>query len=480
MLTLSSLYITVILTSVFIYYAVNKRFKPAVLFTASIIFITVLSFKALIFAVILTTMNYFSGILLEKCKERRILRSVLFWSNILINIGTLVLCKTLSHCINGFFPALSFNLTDTAAAYDYLIIPLGISYYSFQSIGYIIRINRGAEKAEPDFIKFGTYLLFFPKFLSGPVIRSNHFFPQINQPAGFEAENIHQGVRLLLWGLFKKIVIADTLGLPVMLVYNNMTTYSGAPLIFVLLIQVLYIYFDFSGYTDMAMGIARLFGITVMDNFNRPFFARSVTDYWRRWHISLSSWCNDFIYYPFIIKFRKFENFAITAGIFLTFFVVGIWHGFNLTFVILGILQGIAIIYEYYTKKYRFRIASGFSKGLVAVTSRVLVYLFISLSLVFFFSRNVPDASYFLSHLFSWQQGVLIPHELIAEKSRLIIAFSCIIFLLYLESLNEKGQDVLAKYLRQPVWIQWLGYLVCIGLILLLYSGIASFYYMRF
>ncbi|NTW25157.1 MAG: MBOAT family protein, partial [Lentimicrobium sp.] len=194
---------------------------------------------------------------------------------------------------------LGFFSVNHALPYLSIIIPVGISYYTFQALGYIIRINRRAEKSEKNFINFANYLAFFPKFLAGPVERSNHFFPQVNSGIIFKEENITAGLRLFLWGMFKKVVIGDNLGAPVALVYGNMENYSGVPLLLIFFIQGIHLYCDFSGYTDMALGIARVFGIKLADNFNRPFFAKNVAEFWRRWHMSLSSWCNDFIFSPF-------------------------------------------------------------------------------------------------------------------------------------------------------------------------------------
>lgn len=480
MLKITTLYIALTLLSLLIYYSISKKFRLLVLLIASIVFISILSLKAFFFALLLTILNYLFGILLEKLKERQVIKIKLFWLFILIDIGILFISKSLNSLIETIIPSFSFIIIDSVSTYDYILIPLGISYYLFQALGYIIRINRGVEKAEHNFIKFATYLLFFPKFLSGPVVRSNHFFPEINHPVAFNWNNIYQGGRLFLWGLFKKVVIANNLQQMVLLVYGNVSDYSGVTLIYVLLIQALYIYFDFSGYTDMAMGTAKLFGIKIMDNFNRPFLARSVTDYWRRWHISLSSWCNDFIYYPFIVKFRRFENTAIISGIFLTFFIVGIWHGMNWTFVVLGILQGVAIVYENYSKKYRFKLASKLPFGLVKATSRIIVYLFISISLVFFFARNLSDALYFLTHLFSFKLNPSFPPEFLIHKVEIIFSLCCIVVLIFIETKYEKGKNVLAEYLKLPFWAQWAGYIICIGLITLFYSDINSFYYMRF
>ena len=477
---LFSIFFIFLLAAFLIYYSVSNKYKSLVLLSFSMAFIAAFSFEAALFSFLFTLLNYFLGLLLEKSRNKPTFRVKLFWIVIILDVGFLAFFKYInlfSEGINSMLSVLHFqtSLPDVA-----IIKPIGISYYTFQALGYIIRINRGSENAEHDFAVFGTYLLFFPRFLSGPVERSNHFMPQIKKPVAFDREHVNQGARLFLWGLFKKIVIANNLYAPIAEVYNGVEHYTGISLIIVLIVQSIFIYCDFSGYTDMALGVANIFGIKLIDNFNRPFLARNISEFWRRWHISLSSWCNDFIYNPFIIKYRRSGNLAVIAGIFLTFFVVGIWHGANWTFVILGILQGAAIVYEFYTKPFRLKLAANFQKATVNTFSRLIVFLFMSVSMVFFFSKSVSDAWYFLTHLVSGVAFDFNVTSFIAHKEAFLFALFCFAILFVIEMLNEKGKKLLPLYLKQPFWIRWSGYFTCMLLIYLFYSGIGTFYYMRF
>jgi len=231
----------------------------------------------------------------------------------------------------------------------------------------------------------------------------------------------------------------------------------------------------------MALGIAKCFGITLVDNFNRPFLARNVSEFWRRWHISLSSWCNDFIYNPFIVKYRRFGNRAVIAAIFVTFFIVGIWHGPNMTFVILGLLQGIAIVYEFYTKRRRLKIASRLSKSTANTLSRIIVFFFMAFSMVFFFANSVSDAFYFITHLFSRVATGSRTFDFIDNKPAFISAILFFILIFIIQIFNEKGKNLLSIFLNQHFLVRWAGYITCILLILLMYSGVVNvFYYMRF
>jgi D-alanyl-lipoteichoic acid acyltransferase DltB (MBOAT superfamily) len=463
-----------------IYYSVKNEYKYLVLFASSIGLISYISWKIALYAILFATFNYFWGLLIEKYKKNDKVRLRLFWSAIILDIGFLSFFKyndLLNDGIKGIAAMLSGNSQWTIIS---ILLPLGISYYTFQALGYIIRINRGSEKAEHDYLKFVIYLVFFPKFFAGPVERSNRFFPQIHNLGDLKKESVSDGLRLFIWGAFKKFALASNLYLPVHQIYSDIHEYTGFQLIFVFFIQTVYIYMDFSGYTDMALGTAKIFGINLTDNFNRPFLARNISEFWRRWHISLSSWCTDFIYNPFIVKYRRYENFAVVTGVFLTFFTIGIWHGANWTFIILGLLQAIAIVYEFYTKRFRLKMASRFSKSYVNAFSRILVFVYMSLSMVFFFSPSIKDALYLISHLFNFTSTAEVSHSFVIQELPFFLALGCFILILIFEMYNEKGKNVLSIFLKQPLWIRMISYSVLVLAIYLSDSTFIPFEYMRF
>jgi D-alanyl-lipoteichoic acid acyltransferase DltB (MBOAT superfamily) len=462
-----------------IYYLVNNKVKWFVLLTASIFFIGTIAPNLILFTLVFTILNYFLGIALQEIK-RKPLRKAIFWFGIFADVGILAFYKYINFIFENINLLLSFFPTQPAFPYLSIIIPVGISYYTFQALGYLIRINRGAEKAEMNFIVFATFLTFFPKFLAGPVERSNHFFPQTKTKIEFKSENISIGLRLFLWGMFKKVVIGNNLAGPVLMVYNDVHHYSGIPLLTVMFIQALHIYCDFSGYTDMALGTAKIFGINLIDNFNRPFLAKSVGEFWRRWHISLSSWCNDFIFSPFIVKYRRMGNKIAFIGIFLSFFVIGIWHGANWTFVVLGLLQAIAISYEFYTKPLRLRIASRLPKQFVVTISRLMTFLFFCLSLVFFNSHSIQDAWYFITHLFSGLKFQLEGYDFIYEKSKFFFALAMFSILFILEYFQETGVNVMDYFMSKPRYFRWAGYYLILILIFYFSGTEKSFVYLQF
>ena len=478
MLQLILFYILFLFLTLLLYYTLPEKYRISILLFSSICFLAVLSVSATVFAIFFIILNYYFGILLDKNLNNQGLKNKIFWTIILLNISLL--------CFYKFFNSIStiflskntivpqYNFTSTFL----WVIPIGLSYYTFQALGYIIRINRRSEKAMYSIERFSLYLIFFPKLISGPVERSNHFFPQLNQLPNFNKEIVAQGLRLFLLGLFKKIVIADQLHAPILAVYNNVQSFNGFSLIIVFLFQTIFIYADFSGYTDMALGSAKMFGIELKDNFNRPFLAKTVSDYWKRWHISLSSWCNDFIYNPFIVKYRKHGNKAVIAGLFITFVIMGLWHGSNINYVILGILQGIAIVYETYTKNFRIKIASKYNIIFINTISRIFVFVFMSFSMIFFFSNSFSDSIYFITHLFS--NSKLNQYAVLNMNTNLLLAIFFFSILFIFQTLIEKGFDLLSFFLKQPFIIRLSFYLVIFLIIYCFKPGISSFYYSRF
>lgn len=467
--------------SLLIYYLINKKYRVPVLFISSLCFVSLLSLGVGVFSLVFSLANYFFGIVLGKVHSRAGgLKDRLFWIFIALDAGILGFFKYFEVFLKSFN---SYFFSD--GIYEKIplltiMIPVGISYYTFQALGYLIRIDRGSEKAQYNFFVFATYLLFFPKFLSGPVERSNHFFPQLANIHNLKGADLESGFRLILWGAFKKIVIADNLYPVVSSVYGDVHQHGGISLILVLFIQTVYIYCDFSGYTHIALGMAKCLGIDLIDNFKRPFLAKNISDFWRRWHISLSSWCNDFIYNPFIVKYRQMGNTAVIMGIFLTFFIVGIWHGANLTFVILGLLQGIAIVYEFYTKRYRIKFASKLPDAIVTFLSRVIVFIFMSFSMIFFFANSVTDACYFITHLFANERSNFTSAGMIADKGKFLMAIFIFLTILIYESLEEKKKVPFGFLSERPVFIRWSAYVICAAFIITMFSGIHIFYYARF
>jgi D-alanyl-lipoteichoic acid acyltransferase DltB (MBOAT superfamily) len=431
------------------------------------------------FASLFAIVNYFFGLGIEYFSGSS-KRKKLFWFAIITNVGILSFYKFLNPIFESYNYLISWIPTSSLIHNFSIVIPIGISYYTFQAIGYLIRINRGSEKAERNIGKFATYLLFFPKFLAGPVERSNHFLPQIHSEIKFDESTVNAGMRLFLLGLFKKVVIANNLSGPVAAVYNNLSDYSGFPLILVLFLQTIFLYTDFTGYTDMALGSAKMLGINIIDNFKRPFLAKSVTEFWHRWHISLSSWCNDFIFVPLIVKYRKIGNIVAYSGIFLIFFIIGIWHGASWTFVVLGLLQAVAISYEFYTKKKRLQLISKLPKNLVHIIGIITTFTFFSFSLVFFNSKSLTDSWYFVTHMFSIANSSITHLNMVSDKPGFIFGIVAFAIIFAFEIMEERGINTQKIFMQQPRYLRWMIYYVTVLLVYIFSASKEAFVYLQF
>jgi D-alanyl-lipoteichoic acid acyltransferase DltB (MBOAT superfamily) len=316
-----------------------------------------------------------------------------------------------------------------------IIIPLGISFFTLQGIGYLINVKMGWEKPERKFFNFLLYIIFYPKFLSGPIERSNHFLPQLNKTLVFNERQVTDGLRMALFGFFKKVIIANQLWSFVNNAYPNLESYGGFNLWIIILIQPLYLYFDFSAYTDIAVGLAKTFGIELLPNFNRPFLAENITTFWKRFHMSLSQWFNDYVFKQVSYKYRKWGKYSSTFAVFITFTLFGIWHGAGWNYMVLGFLQALAINYEFFTKRQRMNFFLKMPNFYKKWLGRLFTYLFYGISLVFFFSSDIETALNYFSKLnnfnitsMSWK--VLIPplifstffmiHEILDNEYRVI------------------------------------------------------------
>jgi alginate O-acetyltransferase complex protein AlgI len=458
------------------YYFVKRRLQNWVLLFASLLFVGLLSVKVLIISTTLVGANYLIGLLLNSNLESATKKRFFTSFGVLFNIGVLLSFKYLIFLIENVNHLLGW--VDMEIPTYKFIIPIGISYYTFQGIGYILNVSRGIEKAEKNIVHFTIFMLFFPKFLAGPIEQSKIFLAQLKNRIEFEEHNLIHGFQLIIFGAFMKMVIADRLALMVNYLNADLHNMHGAIYFMVFLLQPLHLYFDFSGYTRIALGVGKLFGIKLTDNFNRPFFSKTVRDFWKRWHISLSAWCNDYIFNRIIIKRLKWKIWASVYGIFITFFVIGIWHGPNWTYVIVGILQGIAINYEFFTKRWRLRVMGKLPVPINNTISMALTYLFICFTLVFFNSKSVTEAFYFISHLFS---SISIEGIGVFGLKNYLYVFFGVIFLLVLELHQElTGENPYDLITKINKFVRW-GIYYLLTFLILFHSGPeSSFVYMQF
>jgi alginate O-acetyltransferase complex protein AlgI len=462
-----------------LYYNIKSKYQKIVLFLSSSFFIGFFSISFLIYTYLFIAANYSFSLLLSRFRQNVKIRKIVVNSGIFLNIGTLVFFKYSNFLIDSVSQLLHFLNYSSHYSTLKIILPIGISYYTFQGISYLLQIYRGNEFVERNILVFSNYFIFFPKFLAGPIELSKNFIPQLKQYYDFYPPYFSDGLRLILWGAFKKMVIADRLYLIVNGVYPNLDSLSGNILIITFLLQPVQLYCDFSGYTDIALGIGKSFGLNLTNNFKRPFFSTSVTMFWQRWHISLTSWCNEFIFRRLSFKIRKWKMWATVFSAFITFLVIGIWHGPRWNFIILGLLQGIAINYEFFSKKVRLKIAARIPKGLVKYSSYTLTYLFFCLTLIFFNAPKISDVGYFFSNMFVNIDLSSVNAVFLTRFDEIIIMLS-ILLLIVVEIRQELGNDIFVEINSWPKFLRFgLYYVICV-FIIYFGSPVKEFVYMQF
>lgn len=319
----------------------NLKLQNLLLLGASFFFYACWDYRFLFLLIFSISLDYFSGIKMAEATTKHRKR-LWFWLSILINVGFLGFFKYYNFFINSFADMLSaFGLKISFWTLR-VILPVGISFYTFHGLSYVIDIYKDKIKPERNFVDYAVFVSFFPLLVAGPIERATHLLPQIKRKRVFEYSKAVDGLRQILWGLFKKIVIADNCSGYVNLIFTNSAQYSGAAHILAALLFTFQIYCDFSGYSDIAIGTARLFGINLLRNFAYPYFSRDIAEFWRRWHISLSTWFRDYLYIP--LGGSRVGTWTKVRNTFIVFLVSGFWHGANWTFIFWGFLNALYIM----------------------------------------------------------------------------------------------------------------------------------------
>lgn len=433
-------------TVAILYFLLPYRFRWLLLLVASYTFYMFWRIDYAIILVISTLIDYGCSRMMDRyAEEERAKRKPWLWLSLLSNLGILFTFKYYNF-FNGAAADLArlLDVPYAAPAFE-LLLPMGISFYTFQTMSYTIDVYYGRIKAERHLGIFALFVTFFPQLVAGPIERAGNLLGQLKEKHDFDYQNAANGLKLMAWGLFKKIVIADRLAVMVNHVYNNPTDYEGIPLIIGTVFFAFQIYCDFSGYSDIAIGAAQVMGFRLMENFRRPYFSKSIREFWARWHISLSTWFRDYLYIPLggnrVVKWRWHYN------LFIVFLVSGIWHGANWTFVVWGALHGFYLVFAELTKKRR-----NAAVDILGLADRPQFYkaaqigttfALVCLAWVFFRANTIGDAWYITTHLFSG----------LAETAQAIIT-------------NEDGVRSNLLYLGQSREIFTLGLLAILVLVL--------------
>ena len=402
----------------------------------------------------ITAVNYYAALKISETSDQKIKKRWLFFS-LISNLGCLFVFKYFSLFYNSALPF--FNIGATTNHFtEQIIIPVGLSFYVFQSLSYTIDVYRGTVQAEKSLPRFALFVSFFPLLLAGPIERFSHLMPQFFEKRKLVMNNLITGVRIATWGFFKKMVIADRLACVVNPVFDDVHRYESLSLLIAVIFFAIQIYCDFSGYSDIALGTAKILGYDLMQNFKRPFFSTSITEFWRRWNTSLSNWFKDYVYIPFIINRRDWGKPGIALGLVITFFLIGLWHGASWLFVMYGCIHGLLLVYEMYTKKIRTIFLKKLPATAYNISGNLLMLCPVILLLVFVKAKNIEDLKFIYCSVFSFNYNFSIA---VCELSGILkgmfplLLSVFFVFFLFAKELNEeigfinkvKGYDKILK-----------------------------------
>lgn len=426
------------------------------------------------------TVDYFVGIYLEQSQGRK--KKILLVLSLISNVGFLAFFK--------YFNFFNANIADLAhflhwnysVAALQIALPIGLSFHTFQAMSYIIEVYRGKQKAERHFGIYALYVMFFPQLVAGPIERPQNLLHQFYEKHVVDLARMRSGAELMLWGFIKKMVIADNLAPGVNVVFNNPTDFNGTALTVATIFFAYQIYCDFSGYSDIARGAARILGFRLMVNFNNPYSARSISEFWVRWHISLSTWFRDYVYIS--LGGNRVSVARWCTNIFIVFLISGFWHGANWTFIIWGALHGFYFVVSILTRNLRKTLNRVTHFGEHTHITRMLgvatTFVLVNLGWIFFRANSVGDAVYIVTHLFS--NVSFDTYFLSLTKGKMWLIF-CVTLIAGLEVVQylQRAYDINSKFKNQSELFRWLAYAAA-ALVLFMGTGTegGEFIYFQF
>ena len=411
--------------------------------------------------------------------------------NIGVNLGILFLFKYYDMFMQLVVDGLALAGIRYTAPVLSLLLPVGISFYTFQALGYSIDVYRGTVKHEKSFLDYMLFVSFFPQLVAGPIERSANLLPQFHKPHPFVYDNLAMGLRIMLWGFFKKVVIADNIALAVDRMYTYIEVFPGPVLLAGVILFGVQIYCDFGGYSDIAMGAAKALGFDLMENFRRPYFSRSIREFWRRWHISLNTWFTDYVYIP--LGGSRCSRARHLFNLLFVFFLSGLWHGASWTYVCWGLYHGLWLCLETVTlprvEALQNRLNGTAAGRLLAVCRVAGTFLAANLGWIFFRSDYFTQVSYLFTHLhrgwgiFADPLGAAAAFASLADSTRISLIILVSVLVLFaaelLEEVRHKRVYAMAQQLSLPV--QWcVYYLLLFGIALFGAFGQSSFIYFQF
>jgi len=462
----------------------NLKLQNLLLVVASYVFYGWWDWRFLSLILFSTIIDFTVGQKLKKAKNSSY-RKILLWISIIVNLGFLGFFKYYNFFLENFVTAFSFFGMKTEINTLNIILPVGISFYTFQTLSYTIDVYNRKLKPTNDFITFSAYVSFFPQLVAGPIERATHLLPQFYKKRVFKYTKAVGGMRQILWGLFKKVVIADNCAKFANQIFNNSSEMSASTLILGAIFFTFQIYGDFSGYSDIAIGSSKLFGFNLMQNFNFPYFSRDIAEFWRRWHISLSTWFRDYLYIP--LGGSHGNTWLKIRNTFIIFIVSGFWHGANWTFIVWGTLHAIYFLPLLLTKNNRKNLDT-VAKGKLFPSLKDFTFILFTFGLttfawIFFRAENMGHALSYIRGIFTFEGffDIVPPSWGGRLKSDCVFTLINILFLIAVEWLGRDSQygiEFVSKIKNRLV--RWSVYSIII-LIIIIFSGSAQdFIYFQF
>ena len=432
-----------------LYYALPHRFRWAFLLAISCYFYMV--FRPIYILILAGTIvvDYVAGLFLESTTNPR-RKKIFLVASIIANVGVLAVFK--------YYNFINDNLTELLGVFHLkneipmlrILLPIGLSFHTFQAMSYTIEVYRGKQQAEKHFGMYALYVMFYPQLVAGPIERPQNILHQLKEKVVFNYDHIVSGLKLILWGLFVKVVIADRLSIYVDIVYNSPEHHSAISSLVATLFFTFQIYCDFSGYSSIAIGCAKVLGIDLMINFRRPYMSTSIREFWSRWHISLSTWFRDYLYIP--LGGNRVSVYRNMFNLFFVFLVSGLWHGANWTFIIWGALHGLYLMMEIVFD----RLVP--SIKLPRSIRWILNFVLVAIAWVFFRASNFQTAKQILKNIYTFKPGPLY----IGNASYLVYSFFAILFLFAAEYNAEKLNNRYAWLHSERKVLRWSAYLLLI------------------
>ena len=477
----NSLAFFVFLPIVFVlYWLIPQKGRWILLLIASYYFYMSWNPKYVVLIFGTTVVSYVAGLLLERIDKQQV-KKMIVATALIVCLGVLFVFKYFNFAFSSVCSVLNLFTIHLSPITLQLMLPVGISFYTFQTLSYVIDVYRGDIEAEHHFGYYATFVSFFPQLVAGPIERTGNLLPQIKSAKKFNQTQAIDGAKVIVWGYFKKMVIADYISGYVDQIYDGLSNYTGFALVMVIFLFTIQIYCDFSGYSNIAQGAAKLLGIDLMDNFKSPYFSTSVKEFWRRWHISLSTWFRDYVYIP--LGGSRCGKVRHNINLLITFLVSGLWHGASWTFVFWGGMHGLAQIIENLANSLLKKIRA---KKVGKFISFIVVFAFCNIAWVFFRAKTFSDAIYVLTNSI---KGISSPYLYIVNgvnesgigvlKSLYILVMITIMSIV--DYLNLNG-DIILKIKQKKPFVRWILYFA-IALLVVIFAQKgepAEFVYFQF